>query len=592
MRLIISFLFFLILNTTVAQPTKEFTEQEYLEMQDKIRFSMNGNFDEGLKYAAELQKSNNNEHLSFAYGAGSYLYQLKGNRAKCDEWYNKALSYYKKLPESVQKINLRAYLYNYRGLTEWKRKNFSNALSNYQEGIKLSIKTSDVIQTVKFKSNIALVNEEVGNYELAIKNLRQNSDFLDKNESLYEKDQFQNSKSNIYTNLGNVYEGYFIKDRKKKFLLDSAEYFYKRAITYSQNYIDNKMTATLSLGNIYLLKRDYKNAERAYFDISIYAKQNNDETYYKIANHNLGDLYYNQKKYDKALIFLKKVDSMSLKEKKIDNSYFQSNYIQAKIYSIKNEPELAFKHSKIYLDSYEKYEGQLREEALEVNYKLGTANLSDEMLSIQEKYKYEVLWNKALKVLYVILVVGIVFFLIKSIRDKNKAQKKMNALIEEFKANLEKKEIEKAEIEKAALERPLIVEVPELEDDGLLKKENANLSIDEAKENKIVEKLLALEEKLEYLNADFTLSYVAKKIKTNTTYLSYVVNKRFGKSFGEYSNELKINYVINQMITNHLYRKYSTQAIAESVGFKNAVSFAKSFRKRTGVSPAQFANNI
>lgn len=592
MRLIISFLFFLILNTTVAQPTKEFTEQEYLEMQDKIRFSMNGNFDEGLKYAAELQKSNNNEHLSFAYGAGSYLYQLKGNRAKCDEWYNKALSYYKKLPESVQKINLRAYLYNYRGLTEWKRKNFSNALSNYQEGIKLSIKTSDVIQTVKFKSNIALVNEEVGNYELAIKNLRQNSDFLDKNESLYEKDQFQNSKSNIYTNLGNVYEGYFIKDRKKKFLLDSAEYFYKRAITYSQNYIDNKMTATLSLGNIYLLKRDYKNAERSYFDISIYAKQNNDETYYKIANHNLGDLYYNQKKYDKALIFLKKVDSMSLKEKKIDNSYFQSNYIQAKIYSIKNEPELAFKHSKIYLDSYEKYEGQLREEALEVNYKLGTANLSDEMLSIQEKYKYEVLWNKALKVLYVILVVGIVFFLIKSIRDKNKAQKKMNALIEEFKANLEKKEIEKAEIEKAALERPLIVEVPELEDDGLLKKENANLSIDEAKENKIVEKLLALEEKLEYLNADFTLSYVAKKIKTNTTYLSYVVNKRFGKSFGEYSNELKINYVINQMITNHLYRKYSTQAIAESVGFKNAVSFAKSFRKRTGVSPAQFANNI
>lgn len=50
MRLIISFLFLLILNTTVAQPKKELTEQEYLELQDKIRFSMNGNFDEGLKY--------------------------------------------------------------------------------------------------------------------------------------------------------------------------------------------------------------------------------------------------------------------------------------------------------------------------------------------------------------------------------------------------------------------------------------------------------------------------------------------------------------------------------------------------------------
>ncbi|PBJ11349.1 AraC family transcriptional regulator [Flavobacterium sp. ACN6] len=591
MRLIISFLFFLILNTTVAQPTKEFTEQEYLELQDKIRFSMNGNFDQGLAYAAELQKSDNNEHLAFAYGSGSYLYQLKNNRAKSDEWYNKSLLYYNKLSESVQKINLRAYLYNYKGLIEWKRRNFSNALSNYQEGIKLSIKTNDVIQIVKFKSNIALVNEEVGNYELAIRNLRQNSDFLDKNESLYEKDQFQNSKSNIYVNLGNVYEGYFMKDREKLFLLDSAEYFYKRAITYSQNYVDNKITSTLSLGNIYLYKKDFTNAERTYFDIAMYAKQNNDEYYSRIAHYNLGDLYYSLKKYDKALVFLKKVDSISNKEKKTDRISFQSNYLQAKIYSVKNEPELAFKYSKMYLDSYEKYEGDLREEALEVNYKLGTANLSDEMVSIQEKYKYEVLWNKALKVFYVILVVGIVFFLIKNIRDKNKAQKKMNALIEEFKANLEKKEIEKAEIEKASIEKTVVEEIPELED-TLLKKENANLSIDEAKENKIVEKLLALEEKLEYLNADFTLSYVAKKIKTNTTYLSYVVNKRFGKSFGEYSNELKINYVINQMITNHLYRKYSTQAIAESVGFKNAVSFAKSFRKRTGVSPAQFANNI
>ncbi|KAF2332278.1 helix-turn-helix domain-containing protein [Flavobacterium ginsenosidimutans] len=592
MRLIISFLFFLILNTAVAQTKKEFTEQEYLELQDKIRFSMNGNFDQGLEYAAELQKSNNEEHVAFAYGAGSYIYELKNNRVKCDEWYRKALTYYDKLPESVQKINLRAYLYNYRGLTEWKRKNFSNALSNYQEGIRLSTKTSDVIQIVKFKSNIALVNEEVGNYELAIKNLRQNSDFVDKNESLYEKDQFQNNKSNIYTNLGNVYEGYFMKERGKTILLDSAEYFYKRAITYSQNYLNNKIASTLSLGNIYLYKKDFKNAERTYFDIAMYAKQNNDDGYYRIANYNLGDLYYSQKKYDKALVFLKKVDSISVKGKKIDRISFQSNYLQAKIYNAKNEPELAFKHSKLYLDSYEQFEGDLREEALEVNYKLGTANLSDEMISIQEKYKYEVLWNKALKVFYVILVVGIVFFLIKNIRDKNKAQKKMNALIEEFKANLEKKEIEKAEIEKVAIENTLYVEeIPELEE-AFLKKENANLSIDEAKENKIVEKLLALEDKLEYLNADFTLSYVAKKIKTNTTYLSYVVNKRFGKSFGEYSNELKINYVINQMITNHLYRKYSTQAIAESVGFKNAVSFAKSFRKRTGVSPAQFANNI
>ncbi|MDQ6528329.1 helix-turn-helix domain-containing protein [Flavobacterium sp. LHD-85] len=591
MRLIISFFFLLLIfSSGTAQTTGELTEQKYLELQDKIRFSINGNYDEGLVYVNQLIKSKNEIHQAFAYGAGSYLYQLKGNANQSDKLYAEAIKHLNKVPESTNKIKLHAYLCNYRGLTYWKRSNYGKALSSYQEGVKLSTKINDVVQIVKFKANIALLNEGVGNYRLSIKILRQNDAFLDKNEGLYEKDQFQNSKSNTYTNLGNSYEGYYYKSRDKAYLLDSAEYYYKKSIAYSDRFIDNKTISKLSLGNIYLFKKDYVNAEKIYYDISFYAKQTDNEDLYQIASYNLGDLYFSMKKYDRALIFLKKVDSISQKNKAMDNSYFKSNYIQAKIYSIKNEPELAYKHSKIYLDSYEKYEGNLREETLEVNYKLGTADLSDEMLSVQEKYKYEVFWNKALKVFYVILVIGIVFFLIKNIRDKNKAQKKMNALIEEFKANLEKKELEKVEIDVDSTEKAAM-EVLETED-ITLKKENANLSIDEAKENKIVEKLLALEEKLEYLNADFTLSYAAKKIKTNTTYLSYVVNKRFGKSFSEYSNELKINYVINQMITNHLYRKYSTQAIAESVGFKNAVSFAKSFRKRTGVSPAQFANNI
>lgn len=581
MRLIISFLLFLVFANGFAQKT-QISEQDYLDLQDKIRFSMNSNADTGLAYTVKLMKSNDEKHLAFAYGAASYLYQLKGNVAKADENYKTAISHLDKMPESSEKTKLTGYIFNYRGLTEWKRDNLGQALENYQKGIKFSTEVNDVIQMVKFKSNIALINEEIGNYQLAIKNLRQNNDFINKNENVYSRDQFQNSKSNINIDLGASYEGYYMKNRDKMYLLDSAEYFYKQAVTYSQNFATNKIAAKMSLGNIYLIKKDLVNAEKTYFDILFLSKQNNSEALYHAANYNLGDLYFWNKKYDKALICFKKVDSISLKNKTLDVNYLKSNYLQAKIYNIMNEPEKAYKHSKIYLDTYEKSETKLRDEALEVNYKLGVEDLGAEMVTIQEKYRNEVLWNKALKVFYVLLVVGIIFSLIKNIRDKNKAHKKMNALIEEFKTNLEKKE------------NPVTVEA--VENEGLeevqLKKENANLSIDEAKENKIVEKLLALENKLEYLNADFTLPYVAKKIKTNTTYLSYVVNKRFGKSFGEYSNELKINYVINEMITNHMYRKYSTQAIAESVGFKNAVSFAKSFRKRTGVSPAQFASNI
>lgn len=581
MRLIISFLLFFVLNNSFAQQKKELTEQEYLLLQDKIRLNLNANRDSAAVYAYEMAKSDNYKHMAFANVALAYLFQLKDNTAKSKEKYILAFQYLDKMPESRDKIQLKSYLYNYAGLIDAAKGNYSAALENYQKGMKISVQIEDIIQIVKFKSNIAFINDAIGNYQLAIKNLKQINDFIDKNESFYTKEQFHTIKSNNNLTLAGSYESWYMKNQNQTKLLDSAAYFYQKTVSYSQNLPMNNISAKISLGNVYYMKNDFKNAEKTYYNIIFFAQQNNFNREYKIATYNLGNLYYEIKKYDKALVFFKKVDSVSMVDNRTDESFLKSNYYQAKIYNIKKEPELAFKHSKIYLDNYEKSEAKLNNEALEVNYKLGTGDLSNEMVTIQKKYENDVLLNKALKIFYVLLVIGIVFLLIKNIRDKNKAHKKMNALIEEFKANLEKKENPQPEIA-----------VIDQEEDVLLKKENVNLSIDEAKENKIVEKLLALENKLEYLNADFTLSYVAKKIKTNTTYLSYVVNKRFGKSFGEYSNELKINYVINEMITNHMYRKYSTQAIAESVGFKNAVSFAKSFRKRTGVSPAQFANNI
>ncbi|CAC9973836.1 AraC family transcriptional regulator [Flavobacterium panici] len=586
MRLIISFVLFFVINTAFAQHINALTEEEYLILQDKIRLNFNANVDSALVYANQLARSNNNKHLAFANAAISSLLQMKGDVKQSQEKYKKAFFYLEKMPESRDKTQLKSYIYNYGGLSEWKRGNFSKALEIYQQGIKLSMQINDVKQIFKFKANIALINEGVGNYQLAIRNLKQLNDFIDQNESVFTKEQLLNYKSNVNTGLGSSYESYYMKNVSKKHLLDSAEYFYKKSINYSQNFAENKIKAKLSLGNIYNWKGDYKNAEKTYYDVVFLSNQNNQKDILCVANYNLGDVYFTTKKYDKALVFFKKCDSLSEITKVNEIDYLKSNFYQAKIYNIQKKPELAYKHSRIYLDNYEKFEAKLNTEALEVNYKQGVDDLTDEMISIEKKYKNEVFLSRGLKVFYVLLFVAIVFLLIKNIRDKNKAHKKMNALIEEFKANIEKKN--NSEILPEEILEEEMFELEEIH----LKKENVTLSIDEAKENKIVEKLLALENKLEYLNADFTLSYVAKKIKTNTTYLSYVVNKRFGKSFGEYSNELKINYVINEMITNHMYRKYSTQAIAESVGFKNAVSFAKSFRKRTGVSPAQFANNI
>ena len=172
-------------------------------------------------------------------------------------------------------------------------------------------------------------------------------------------------------------------------------------------------------------------------------------------------------------------------------------------------------------------------------------------------------------------------YLIWHHRENKKSKEKIELLLKAYTSDIENKE-------KQEVLLPLIKSTTANDN----KKISTNISIDEEKENQIIVLLQAIEEKKTFLNQDFTQQFVAKKIKTNTAYLSHVVNKRFGKTFSEYANDLKINYAINEMIHNSQYRKYTTQAIAESVGFKNAVSFRKSFSKKTGVSPSQFLKNL
>lgn len=263
-----------------------------------------------------------------------------------------------------------------------------------------------------------------------------------------------------------------------------------------------------------------------------------------------------------------------------DLYYINSNYYLAKIYTIKDNPQEALKYSDKYFNKFEQIQSKLDNEVQEVNFRLGSVNVKKDMEELQAKNQNKIrFWNLMIFLFVGVLLVLIVLY-VKSIRKKRETDKKVNALIEEYKLRLELNNATPVNINK---EEVVIESAPKIA---------AKMNLDLDKEEEIFEKLKQLEKKHYYLNSDFTQQSVAKKIKTNTSYLSYVVNKRFGKTFSEYSNELKINYVINELIANSKYRKYSTQALAESVGFKNAISFTKSFSKRTGVTPTQFTKKL
>lgn len=108
----------------------------------------------------------------------------------------------------------------------------------------------------------------------------------------------------------------------------------------------------------------------------------------------------------------------------------------------------------------------------------------------------------------------------------------------------------------------------------------------------ILEKLDRFERHHNYLNSEITLQNLAKKFKTNSNYLSRVINLKLEKNFSQYLHELRITYAVEELFTNTSYRKYTIKAIAEECGYKNAESFSKAFYKMHGIYPSYYLRKL
>ncbi|MGH1385899.1 helix-turn-helix domain-containing protein [Kordia sp.] len=91
-----------------------------------------------------------------------------------------------------------------------------------------------------------------------------------------------------------------------------------------------------------------------------------------------------------------------------------------------------------------------------------------------------------------------------------------------------------------------------------------------------------------YIKPDITLPSLSKRFKTNSAYLSKVINTYKNKKFAEYLNDLRIDYAIDKIQTDKHFRLYTIKAIALEVGFNNSQSFARAFKRKTNIQPSDF----
>ncbi len=110
--------------------------------------------------------------------------------------------------------------------------------------------------------------------------------------------------------------------------------------------------------------------------------------------------------------------------------------------------------------------------------------------------------------------------------------------------------------------------------------------------NEILDKLDFFESNTGFTKPKLTLSKLSKEFGTNPRYLSKVINTHKGKSFNNYINDLRINFVVEKLKSDFKFRKYTIKAIGNEIGFSSTEVFSKSFYKSTGVYPSYFLKQL
>ena len=87
---------------------------------------------------------------------------------------------------------------------------------------------------------------------------------------------------------------------------------------------------------------------------------------------------------------------------------------------------------------------------------------------------------------------------------------------------------------------------------------------------------------------DFTLAKLAKMIDSNTSYVSQVINEKYGMTFSNLLGHFRVREACCRMDDVEHYGKMTIEAISESVGFRSRVTFFSAFKREIGMSPSDY----
>lgn len=119
-----------------------------------------------------------------------------------------------------------------------------------------------------------------------------------------------------------------------------------------------------------------------------------------------------------------------------------------------------------------------------------------------------------------------------------------------------------------------------------------NSPLTDKKELELFSKLLMIveNEKL-YLDPKLKMSRLAERLKTNTRYLSQVVNNQTGENLTQFINRYRVEETKLKILDESL-SYLTTFAIANMCGFNTKSTFYKCFKEITGITPKEYVKSV
>ncbi len=134
-----------------------------------------------------------------------------------------------------------------------------------------------------------------------------------------------------------------------------------------------------------------------------------------------------------------------------------------------------------------------------------------------------------------------------------------------------------------------LVEMAEATRSPASDKDNGEAAAREDRERELFRRITeAMDSTRDYCNPDFGLGSLVALAGSNVAYVSKVVGQYSGQNVPSFINEYRVREACRRILDESNYGNLTFQAIGESVGFSTQVSFNRTFKKVTGLTPTLY----